>query len=81
MEKCCAYKMTLEEAQEALQNCLDDRYLRLKQTGLFYEARSDITYLDGSEVDERMAQILHVEQCEHWATDEGMVILVKQSEV
>lgn len=66
----CAYKYTVQEAEELLQCCLDDKEIELINHGYFYYAESDTNCLDGSEVDERMAQILHVEECEHYAIRE-----------
>ena len=65
-----AYKYTVEEAEELLQNCLDDNGIKLVNHGYFYYAESDTNSLDGAEVDERMAQMLHVEECEHYAIRE-----------
>ena len=76
MEKIVAYKFTLEEAEEELQNCLDNRSLRLICKGRFYYAESDEQCLDGAEIDERFAQIIGVESGEHCVTDDGLVFLV-----
>lgn len=65
-----AYKYTVKEAEEMLQYCLDDKGIKLVNHGYFYYAESEIHNLDGAEVDERMAQILHVEECEHYAIKE-----------
>lgn len=78
MEKCTAYLFSLKEAEEALQKCLDNRGLKLKEEVFFYNAESDDIFLDGSQVDERMAQILGVEKCEHYATENGMVVIVEK---
>lgn len=80
-----AYKYTVREAEEMLQNCLDDKEIELINRGYFYYAESDTNYLDGAEVDERMAQILHVKECEHYAIREvisgreveTMIVLVR----
>lgn len=80
MKKCTAYIFTLEEAEEALQKCLDNSGIRLKEEVFFYNAESDDIFLDGSEVDERMAQILGVGKCEHYAIESGMVVIVEQED-
>ena len=80
-----AYKYTPEEVEELLQNCLDDKGIKLLNKGHFYYAESDTNFLDGSEIDERMAQILNVKECEHYATKEvvcgkiieSVIVLVK----
>lgn len=38
MKKLVAYKFTLEEAEEALQNCLDNNGIKLVNKGHFYYA-------------------------------------------
>lgn len=78
MEKMVAYKFTLTEAEEALQNCLDDREMKLVSDRNFYHAESDNNYLDGSEVDQRLAEIIGVENGEHYETENGLVFLVSQ---
>lgn len=80
-----AYKYTIQEAEELLQNCLDNKGIKLVNQGYFYYAESDTQELDGAEVDERMAQILHVKECEHYAIKElvggkeveTMIVLVR----
>lgn len=76
MEKAIAYKFTLKEAEERLQDCLDNRELRLVCKGRFYHAESDEQCLDGAEIDERFTQIIGVESGEHYVTDDGLVFLV-----
>lgn len=78
MEKLVAYKFTLEEAEEALQNCLDNSGIKLVNKGHFYYAESDSQELDGAEIDERFAQIVGVESGEHCVTENGLVFLVRQ---
>ena len=76
MEKVIAYKFTLKEAEEKIQDCLDNKELKLIYKGRFYYAESDSQCLDGAEIDERFAQILGVESGEHCVTDDGLVFLV-----
>lgn len=76
MKKCTAYRMSREEAQENLQVILDNKGIKLVKQNGFYEAESDIQYLDGSEVDERMAQILNVQSCEHFSDPDGKEMFV-----
>ena len=59
MEKLIAYKMSVSEAEEILQNVLDDAGIRLvSEANAFYSAYSDSQELDGSQVDRRIAQYL-----------------------
>lgn len=81
MEKLVAYKFTLEEAEEALQNCLDNSGVKLVNKGHFYYAESDSQELDGAEIDERFAQILGVESGEHYVTENGLVFLVSEQKI
>lgn len=80
MKKLTAYKMTVEEAEERLQYLLDDSGLRLTHHLMdidftsFFCAESDSQFLDGSEIDERFAQILGVGAVEHYATDDGQFL-------
>ena len=67
-----AYKYTPQEVEELLQYCLDDKGIKLVNKGHFYYAESDTNFLDGSEIDERMAQILNVKECEPYATKENI---------
>lgn len=78
MEKMMAYKFTLTEAEEALQDCLDDKGIKLVSDRNFYHAESDSTYLDGSEVDKRLAHIIGVKNGEHYETENGLIFLVSQ---
>ncbi len=77
MKKCTAYTLTLEEAEELLQNLLDNKGIKLVLHGIFYYAESDTQCLDGSEIDERMAQVIGVGKCEHYVIENGMVIIVE----
>ena len=80
-----AYKYTKEEAEELLQNCLDNNEIKLVNHVYFYFAESDTQELDGAEIDERMAQILHVNECIHYVIKElisgkgteTMIVLVR----
>lgn len=80
MDQLTAYKMTLAEAEEMLQNTLDNSSLKLvRRVGdmdfpSFFCAVSDSQSLDGSEIDERLAQILGVRAVEHYAADDGGLI-------
>lgn len=80
MEKLIAYKMSLTEAEEKLQYALDNATLRLvHRVGdmdfpSFFYAESDSQCLDGTEIDERLAQILGVRVVEHYATEDGGLI-------
>ncbi len=81
MTKCVAHLFSLEEAEEMLQKCLDDNTLKLRACSFFYDASSDDIYLDGSEIDERMAQILNVKKCYHYRTESGMVVVEEQEDI
>lgn len=74
------YTMSFEEAEEKLQNCLDDKELQLirKENDYFCEAESDAQWLDASEVDQRLAQILGAKKCIHWATEDKIVVLIDE---
>lgn len=80
-----AYKYTPQEVEELLQNCLDDKGIKIVNQGHFYYAKSDTNFLDGSEIDKRMSHILNVKECEHYATKEficgkmteSVIVLVK----
>lgn len=76
MKKCTAYTLTLDEAEELLQNCLDNKGIKLVSQGFFYYAESDTQCLDGNQIDERMAQIIGVKKCEHYVMEDGMVVVV-----
>lgn len=75
-----AYTLSFEEAEEELQNCLDDKELQLirDEDHSFCTAESDTQFLDASEVDERLAQILCVKSCTHWATEDWMIVLIDE---
>lgn len=63
-----SWLLTKEEAEEVLQNLLDNNSLYLfKQHGDFYYAESNSQELDGAEIDERMAQYFNIDGCEHYA--------------
>lgn len=74
--KYTAYKFTVSETEEILRNLLDDDGIYLQPRTNFYEAESYNQFLDGYEVDERLAQYLEVEKCEHWRSEDGIVVLV-----
>lgn len=62
-----SWLLTKEEAEETLRNLLDDNSLYLvKQKGGFYYAESYSQELDGTEIDERMAQYFNIGGCEHY---------------
>ena len=68
MVKQNSWLLTKEEAEDVLQNLLDDDSLYLfKQNGNFYYAESYSQQLDGAEIDERMAQYFNIDECEHYA--------------
>lgn len=77
-----AFLSTGDEIEEILQEVLDDATLRLekeKSLGRFYEAYSPAydNRLDGGQVDERIADYLGVQSCEHWDLDgENLVVLI-----
>lgn len=72
MEKLIAYKMSVSEGEEILQNVLDDAGIRLvSEANAFYSAYSDSQELDGSQVDRRIAQYLGVQAVENHVA-EGM---------
>lgn len=80
MEKLVAYKMTIFEAENMLQNAVDNSSLKLvhhigdMDFPCFFYAGSDSQCLDGSEIDERLAQILGVRSVEHYASEDGGLI-------
>lgn len=79
MTRFIAYMMTKEEATEILQNILDDSGIRLRRASDFYEASSDIQFLDGGQVDERLAQGLEINgECKHFAAEGNIVVLSKE---
>lgn len=78
MEKYIAYTLSIGEATNILQYRLDDKTIRLIKNLNFYEARSDNQYLDGSQIDDYIAQQFGVNKCEHWAMDGGMIVLIKE---
>lgn len=80
MEKLTAYRMTAAEAEEKLQDLLDNADLRLVRRQWYYRADSDSQYLDGAEIDERLAQVLGVKACEHFAADDGSLLAVVTEE-
>lgn len=83
MKKYIAYEMTVDEIQEKLRTLLDDSSIYLEKQGLnnFYEAESYSQYLDGADIDERLAQILDVKECRHYATeDDGIIVLVREDD-
>jgi hypothetical protein len=62
-----SWLLTKEEAEETLRNLLDNNSLYLvKQKGGFYYAESYSQELDGTEIDERMAQYFNIDRCEHY---------------
>ena len=73
-----AYTLSFEEVEERLQNYLDDKGLQLiyDEDCQFCTAESDTRFLDGSEVDECLAQILRVKSCTHWATINVVIVLI-----
>lgn len=72
MEKLIAYKMSVSEAEEILQNVLDDAGIRLvSEANAFYSAYSDSQELDGSQVDRRIAQYLGVQAVENHVAEGG----------
>lgn len=78
MEKLVAYKMTVEEAENKLQDWLDDSGLHLIPSAEdgYYEAKSSSQELDGAEVDDRFSEILGVEVCENYIAETGGIIIV-----
>ena len=77
MEKLIAYKMSVSEAEEILQNVLDDAGIRLvSEANTFYSAYSDSQELDGSQVDRRIAQYLGVQAVENHVADGGGLLAV-----
>lgn len=57
MTKQNSWLLTKKEAEEILQNILDNKSIYLfNQNDNFYYAESDVQELDGAEIDERMAQ-------------------------
>ena len=75
-DKYTAYKFTISETEEILRNLLDDDGIYLQPRTNFYEAKSENVFLDGHEVDERLAQFLNVSKCEHYRSEDGIVVLV-----
>ena len=68
MTKQNSWLLTKKEAEEILQNILDNKSIYLfKQNDNLYYAASDAQELDGAEIDERMAQWFNLNKCEHYA--------------
>lgn len=68
MTKQNSWILTKEEAEDILQNLLDNNSIYLsRQNGGFYYAESYSQELDGAEIDERMAQYFNIDECEHYA--------------
>jgi hypothetical protein len=68
MTKQNSWILSKEEAEEILQNILDNNSIYLiRQNGGFYNAESYSQELDGAEIDERMAQYFNIDKCEHYA--------------
>lgn len=86
MEKLVAYKMTIFEAENMLQNAVDNSSLKLvhhigdMDFPCFFYAESDSQCLDGAEIDERFAQILGVRLVEHYASEDGGLIALVTKE-
>lgn len=67
MTKQNSWILSKEEAEEILQNILDNNSIYLiRQNGGFYNAESYSQELDGTEIDERMAQYFNIDGCEHY---------------
>ena len=77
MEKVIAYKFTIPEITEKLQEVLDDSTLKLEEQGGFYGAESDLNSLDGGEVDQRIAQILGVKKGTNYSIENGLIFIVE----
>ena len=78
MEKLTAYKFSLPEITEKLQEKLDDRFLKLEEQGGFYNAESDNNSLDGAEIDQRIAQIVGVKKGIHYSIENGLIFIVEE---
>lgn len=88
MEKLTTYKMSLTEAENKLREVMDDTTLKLMpRVGSmnypsFFYAESLSRHsrcLDGAEIDEKLAQILDVNQVEHYAAEDGGLIALVTS--
>jgi hypothetical protein len=77
LEKVIAYKFTIPEITEKLQEVLDDSTLKLEEQGGFYGAESDLNSLDGGEVDQRIAQILGVKKGTNYSIENGLIFIVE----
>ena len=74
------YQLTWEEAEEILQNLLDNRTLDLHPSlrdPHLLEAESSEQKLDAAEIDERMTQYFGT-PCICWATEDGMLAVTDQ---
>ncbi len=72
-----AYELTWEEAEEILQNLLDNNTVELfpcSDDPRFLEATSSEQDLDAGEIDERMSQYFHT-ACACWATEDGIIVM------
>ena len=84
MTKQNSWILSKEEAEEILQNILDNNSICLvRQNGGFYYAESYSQELDGAEIDERMAQYFNIDKCEHYAVfrdyEECMLVIDKST--
>lgn len=74
------YELSWEEAEEILQNLLDNRTLDLRPSlrdPHLLEAESSEQDLDSGEVDERFSQYFGV-SCTCWATEDGILVVTDQ---
>lgn len=67
MKEIKVYLFTEDEATEILQNILDNKTLVLTQYLDCFVAETSEQELDASQIDERMAQYLEIDSCEHHA--------------
>lgn len=75
-----AYELTWEEAEEILQNLLDNNTVDLlpcSDDPRFLEAKSSEQDLDAGEIDERMSQYFHT-PCTCWATEDGIIVMTNK---
>lgn len=77
-----AYELTWDEAEEILQNLLDNCTVELHPCSgdsRFVEATSSEQELDPNEVDARMTQYFNTPCC-CWGTAEGIIVVTEQEE-
>ena len=82
MQRKIAFVFTATEAEEILQDALDNNGLRLSVYDEYYpQALSDTQALDAGQIDGVMARYLEIPQCESWMVDGDLIVLADQNDV